>query len=79
MNQIEQRIRNVLASVFSIDVENIPDNCSYGSFEQWDSLSQMNLVVALEEEFGIHFSFEESSDMLNLAKIYNIVNSKTCD
>ncbi|MCX6222363.1 MAG: acyl carrier protein [Bacteroidia bacterium] len=76
MDHIKQQIKYVMATVLNVEVADIPENCSYGTFERWDSLGHMNLVVALEEEFEIRFDDEEVSDMLNLFLIYNFVISK---
>lgn len=76
MDLIKQRIKNVMAAVFNLEVADIPDNCSYGSFDRWDSLGHMNLVIAIEEEFNIRFNDDEVPDMLNISLIHNFVISK---
>lgn len=76
MDLIKQRIKNVMAAVFNIEVADIPADCSYGSFDRWDSLGHLNLVIALEEEFDIRFNDDEVPDMLNIALIHNLAISK---
>jgi acyl carrier protein len=53
-----------MAAVFGIDASAIDEQASPGSIEQWDSLRHMNLVLALEEEFGVRFSEEQIEQML---------------
>ena len=48
---MEQRIKNVMASIFKVDISEIDENISPDTLENWDSLGHMNLIVALEEEF----------------------------
>jgi acyl carrier protein len=62
---IDEKIKEVMSSVFDMPVENIDDNSSPDTIENWDSLHQMNLIVALEEEFGVTFSEDDISSMLN--------------
>lgn len=50
---MEQRIKNVMASIFKVDISEIDENISPDTLENWDSLGHMNLIVALEEEFDI--------------------------
>ena len=60
------RIKKVMASVFGISESDIDENASPATIEQWDSLRHMNLVLALEDEFGVSFSDEDIVQMMNL-------------
>ncbi len=70
---MENRIKEVVASVLNIDVDSIDDTTSPDTVVGWDSLKQMNLIVALEEEFEISFSDDNVADMLNFKLIKLIV------
>ena len=76
MNDIKDQIRNLMAIVFEIDINQIKDNAEPSIIETWDSLKHMSLIVALEEEFDIIFTDEEMMDMLNLELITRIVSEK---
>lgn len=54
-----------MASVFGINEADIDENASPATIEQWDSLRHMNLVLALEDEFGVSFSDEDITQMMN--------------
>lgn len=69
MDLIRERIKSVLASVFMVNVADIPDSCSYGSLEGWDSLAHMNLIIALEIEFEVQFSDDQATGLLNIDSI----------
>jgi len=75
-NTIEQRIRAIMAVVFEIPAEEIYAESSSETIESWDSLKHMNMVVALEEEFGIIFDDDEIIQMLNFALIVLTVKGK---
>ena len=66
---ITERIRNVMAVVFGIDVITISDEASQGNIEQWDSLRHMNLVLALEEEFDIRFRDDQMEQLISFRLI----------
>ena len=72
-NKLEDRIKNVMSSVFELPVEQINENSSPDTIGSWDSLKHMNLIVALEEEFGMEFSDDEILEMLNYKLIKNIL------
>ena len=75
-NNIEKRIKNIMSLVFSISIEEIDDESSPDTIESWDSLKQMNLVIALEEEFSIELKDNETVEMLNYLLIRSIINEK---
>ncbi len=70
---MENRIKKVMSEVLGIDEASISDSTSPENVESWDSLKQMNIIVALEEEFDIEFNDEDIIEMLNFKLIYEIV------
>ena len=73
-NNIENRIKNVMAAVFELTVDKINDNASPDTIESWDSLKHMNLIIALEEEFNIAIPDDEVGNMLTFGLVLLIVN-----
>lgn len=73
---MENKIKDIIASVFGIDPKDVDDNASPDTIENWDSIRHMNLVVALEEEFAIEFDDEELVDMVNYKIIRATINEK---
>ena len=41
--------------------------------EDWDSLEHINLVAAVEEEFGMKFKMKEVSGMKNVGEMLDII------
>lgn len=56
----EDKFNSILAITFNIDISEVKKELSDKTLIQWDSLKQMNLIVALEEEFKINFDEAES-------------------
>jgi acyl carrier protein len=71
---MEEKVKQIMASVFGVQKENITDNASPDTIENWDSLRHMNLVVALEEEFNVSFSDDQMSELLNFPLIILTLN-----
>ncbi len=65
----EIKLRYVIASVFQIDAAAINEDSSVDSIEAWDSLTHLNLVLALEQEFDVSLTEEEAVEILNFALI----------
>ncbi len=53
MESIKERIKNVMSIIFELPVGDIDDDASPDSIATWDSLRHLNLILALEEEFGV--------------------------
>lgn len=55
-------VKKVMASVLEVDAAEIADDASMDTIGNWDSLRQMNLVLALEESFGVSFPDEDAAN-----------------
>ena len=60
-----ERVKRVLSQVFGVPIEAIADDASPDSLEQWDSVTHLNLVLALEEEFSISLTDEQIVELLS--------------
>ena len=64
-----------MSAVFGLSVDQINEESSSDTIELWDSLKHMNLIVALEEEFKVEFTDNETLEMINFLTIKDIVSS----
>lgn len=63
---MKDAVKKIMADVFMVPVESIPDDASPDSVAAWDSVNHMNLVVALEEAFDVQFDEVQIIEMLNI-------------
>ena len=75
-SDIETRLKTVLSQLLSISIEAINDDLSPDTIDTWDSVTHMNLVMALEEEFRIQFTEVQIVEMMNYALIRNILKEQ---
>ena len=68
-------IRLIMAQIFQIDAESIDDATSPDSVERWDSLKHMQLIMALEDEFGIEFPDDDIPELLSFRAIVDCVDT----
>ena len=73
MQDIQARVRSIMSKVFGVDEGEITPDASQDTLEKWDSLRHMNLIVALEEEFGITLQDEQVLELLNYALVCEVV------
>ena len=79
-DRMEDRIKDVMAAVFEISVDEIKVGSSPHSVKLWDSMNHMKLVVALEEEFDIRFEDDEIPSLVSFNIIVaTIISYKECD
>lgn len=71
---MEDRILGIMRKVFG--VEDLDKTCSQKTCEQWDSMAQLNLVLELEDEFGITLEPEEIGEMIDFESVIRIVTKK---
>lgn len=75
-NNISERFYPILAALLNLPQSNLSAASSMATVEAWDSLKQMHLVLALEEEFGIEFSDEEISSVASAAGLIESIEGK---
>lgn len=66
---MKERVIRIVSQVMGIPADQVTEQSSSQSMEAWDSLNHMNLILALEEEFGVQFSDEQIMRMLNVRAI----------
>ena len=65
-DDIRNRVREALARVLKADPKTIADNASQMELSEWDSVRHMNVVLALENDFGIEFEDAELQTLTSL-------------
>jgi len=73
---VSERLCRIVANVFGIQVDDVEASTSPDNIARWDSLQHLNLIVALEEEFGISIGPDESSELLTVGIIQLFLEEK---
>ena len=74
--EINDRLCKVFRNVFQDDSIEIEPGMTADDIEGWDSLSHVNLIIAVEIEFGIEFSQSEIRSFENIGALITAINSK---
>ena len=74
--KIFERLNNVFRDVFDDDTIFINDTTTSKDIPDWDSLEHINLIVAVEQEFGIKFNMGEVTTMKNVGEMVDIIINK---
>lgn len=66
---MKDAVRMVIADVLEIEPALVSDDASRETLGEWDSLSHLRLVMALEETFGIRLTMGEIVELTSLQAI----------
>lgn len=73
MEEIENRIKAVIASVLKVKPEEIDDTSSPRSITTWKGLNHRKIIEDLEEEFKISFDRSEIDTFVNFKIIKSTI------
>jgi acyl carrier protein len=76
MRETFERVRRVVADVLGVTPERVEESSAPEDFENWDSILQLNLVIALEQEFDVQFEPEEMERMTNVGRMAALLDEK---
>ena len=71
--KIYDKLNRVFQDVFDNETLELEDNTTADDIEDWDSLTHIDLVVAVEKEFGIKFSMGEVRKLQNVCEMVDII------
>lgn len=66
-----QRIRGIIATTLNISESVVTESLSAGEIEQWDSMGNMAIIAAIEQELGIEFPID---DLFELNSVQSLID-----
>ena len=77
MDEIYERLNKVFRDYFDDDSIELDDETTADDIEDWDSLSHITLMSAVEDEFGVRFTMGEVSGMKNVGEMAQIIKKRS--
>jgi len=71
-----EELQKIFREVFDDATLVVTPETSAIDIEAWDSLSHLNLVMAMEKEFDIQFDFEELNALRNVGEMMTLIQKK---
>lgn len=75
-DSLHVRVEAVFRKVFDSESLTVRDETTAADIEGWDSLAQVGLVVAAEEDFGVRFSTPEIRALKNVGDFKALIARK---
>ena len=75
-NDIIKRLNDVFRDVFDDSSIVVTDKTTSADIEDWDSIEHINLIGAVEDEFGLRFKMKEVSGMKNVGETIDIISER---
>ncbi|WP_240504336.1 acyl carrier protein [Tsuneonella mangrovi] len=73
---IIDRLTGIIEDVFDLDVFEYRDGLSAADIEEWDSLSNIRFMVAVETAFAIRFTNSQIEGLRNIGEMVDLVQTK---
>ena len=71
--EIFEKLTEIFRDVFDDDSIVISDATTAADIEDWDSLTHITLLAAVEEEFGVKFSMKAVQSLKNVGELAGLV------
>jgi acyl carrier protein len=68
-----EQVRNIASDIFGVPSDKITAESSPETIENWDSMRHLNLVLAVEEKFGVQLDPEDIERMKNIGAVAELV------
>jgi acyl carrier protein len=69
-NPLTQQIQAILAEAIQVPIESISPDLAFGDLPEWDSLGHMEVMMLLEERFGVEVSADTIAALISIPEIY---------
>lgn len=75
-NEILKQVNDVFIDILDNSAISLKDETTANDVEDWDSLSHIQLVVAIEKHFKIRFNAKEIQSWKNVGEMIGSIESK---
>ncbi len=76
MEDIYTRLSKVFHDVFDDDKIVVTPQLTASDVREWDSLSHVRLILAVQKAFGVKFSAAQTSGMKNVGELAELIRKK---
>lgn len=73
---LTKKVPVLLAEAFQIPPAEISPDLAFGDLPQWDSMGHMELMLLLEEQFGVEINTETIAELVSVPAIIQYLEER---
>lgn len=74
--ELLETVAEILRDIFDDEELPVTEETSSADVEDWDSLEQINILVAIQDRFGIQFSLDDVKGLENVGDTLDLIERK---
>jgi acyl carrier protein len=75
-NEIVSRLTPIFRDVFNNDALVVSEGMTAKDVPTWDSLSNINMIIAVEKAFAVKFSIKDVRNLKNVGELLELIKRK---
>ena len=64
-----EQIQALLAEAIQVSIEEVTPDLAFGDLPQWDSMGHMEVMLRLEEKFGVEINADTIAALISIPEI----------
>ena len=76
MENVESKVKEIIASNLNVSVDEIDEDTAIGDIAEWDSLRHIRIISAIENEFGFRFTPDVMMDLEDVSDIVSATEAR---
>ena len=77
--KLAESVQKALAAALNVGASEISAETQFGDLPQWDSMGHMEVLVALEKEFGVEVNADTITNLVSVPAICKYIQAKNHD
>jgi acyl carrier protein len=73
--ELTEKVQAVLAEALQLPLELVTPELAFGDLPQWDSMGHMEVMMRLEEHFGVEINAETIAQLISIPTILDYLRS----
>lgn len=76
MQDLKKKLQDIFCDIFDDESLEIKEEMTADDIEDWDSLTHIQLIIEIENSFGIKFTTEEILSLKNVGEFIKLLDTK---
>ena len=73
--ELRNRIQEIVAEAIQAPPDMVTPELAFGDLPQWDSLGHMEVMMLLEEQFGVEVNADTIAQLVSIPEIYTYLSA----